>query len=218
MGSSHSGHNGAVTVPDTPYQVRRAPTQYRASRQIERILDAASRVVTEKGFAGTTTADIAKSAKVSIGSVYRYFPDKVAVMKAVVERNSARYQRRVDEETAAMPSHRWREAVEHAYDIYVDMCRGDDGFRALSGAGIASGELESTAAGVEDPLSPAFAQMLTARFDFPASPELRTTMLQAVTIGDVLTRLAFRLVPGGHPETLAQTKRIIVDLLAPHAP
>jgi AcrR family transcriptional regulator len=217
MGSSHSGHNGAVTVPDTPYQVRRAPTQYRATRQIERILDAASRVVTEKGFAGTTTADIAKSAKVSIGSVYRYFPDKIAVMKAVVERNSARFQRRVDEETSAMPPTRWREAVDHAYDIYVDMCRTDDGFRALSGAGIASGELESSA-GVDDLLSPAFAQMLITRFGFPSTPELRTTMLQAVTIGDVLTRLAFRLSQGGHPETLAQTKRIIVDLLAPYAP
>jgi AcrR family transcriptional regulator len=217
MGSAHSGHNGAVTVPDTPYQVRRAPTQYRASRQIERILDAASRVVTEKGFAGTTTADIAKSAKVSIGSVYRYFPDKIAVMKAVVERNSGRYRRRVDEETSSMPPERWREAVEHAYGVYVAMCRGDDGFRALSGAGIASGELESTD-GVDDLLSPAFTQMLIARFGFPATPELRTTMLQAVTIGDVLTRLAFRLGSGGHPDTLAQTKRIIVDLLAPYAP
>ncbi|WP_197523327.1 TetR/AcrR family transcriptional regulator [Actinokineospora pegani] len=206
-----------MTVPDTPYQVRRAPTQYRASRQIERILDAASRVVTEKGFVGTTTADIAKSAKVSIGSVYRYFPDKIAVMKAVVERNSARYLRRVDEETGGMPPAQWRTAVEHAYDIYVDMCRTDDGFRALSGAGIASGELES-ASSVEDPLSPAFAQMLVERFGFPATPDLRTTMIQVVTIGDVMSRLAFRLVPGGHVGTLVQTRRIIVDLLVPHGP
>ena len=116
-----------------------------------------------------------------------------------------------------MTRDRRREAIEHAYDVYVDMCRTDDGFRALSGAGIASGELES-AASVPDPLSPAFTDMLIARFAFPAVPELRTTMLQAVTIGDVLTRLAFRLVPGGHSETLAQTKRIIVDLLAPYAP
>ncbi|OLR91337.1 TetR/AcrR family transcriptional regulator [Actinokineospora bangkokensis] len=206
-----------MTVPDTPYQVRRTPTQYRASRQIERILDAASRVVTEKGFAGTTTADIAKAAKVSIGSVYRYFPDKTAVMKAVVERNSARYLRQVDTETADEPAHRWRAAIEQAYDIYVQMCRGDDGFRALSGTGIASGELE-TAATADDALSPAFTELLVTRFGFPRAPELRTSVLQAVTIGDVLTRLAFRLVPGGHADTLAQTKRIIIDLLAPHAP
>ncbi|WP_018686419.1 TetR/AcrR family transcriptional regulator [Actinokineospora enzanensis] len=206
-----------MTVPDTPYQVRRTPTQYRASRQIERILDAAARVVAEKGFAATTTADIAKAATVSIGSVYRYFPDKTAVMRAVLDRNTRRFSERVGEHVAEHEDDDgWRAAVEHAHTVYVDMCRADNGFRAVSGAGLAAGELEST--GFDDPLAAVFAELLVARFDFVDTPALRATILQCVTTADVLTRLAFRLDAVGHQDTLDQTRRIIVDLVASHAP
>ncbi|WP_169735487.1 TetR/AcrR family transcriptional regulator [Actinokineospora inagensis] len=206
-----------MTVPETPYRVRRTPTQYRASRQIERILDAAARVVAEKGYAGTTTADIAKAATVSIGSVYRYFPDKTAVMRAVVDRHTRRFQ---DQVAANHPrAVGWRGAVEHAYRVYVDMCRGDDGFRAISGAGLATGELESPGAGDPgDPLAAAFAVMLVRRYRFADTPALRATLLQCVTLGDVLTRLAFRLAGTGHPDTLEQTRRMIVELVAAHEP
>ncbi len=206
-----------VTVPETPYRVRRAPTQYRASRQIERILDAAARVVAEKGFAATTTADIAKAATVSIGSVYRYFPDKIAVLKAVVDRNNRRFRFRVQDVLPAVRPEGWRGVLDLAHDIYVDLCRTDDGFRTISGAGLTAGEAEEPGEH-EDPLAEAFAELLVDRFGFTDSPELRATLLQCVTIADVLTRLAFRLAPEGHRDTLEQTRRVIVDLVAAHAP
>lgn len=206
-----------VTVPDTPYEVRRTPTQYRASRRIERILDAASRVAAEKGFSGTTTADIAKAAKVSIGSVYRYFPDKLAVMKAVHGRNSVRYRELVREATKELEDGDWRGAVDRSFAIYVDMCRVDDGFRAVSKAGLAATELDETG-GPDDPLADTLSELLVDRFGFADTVDLRTAMLQCVTLGDVLTRLAFRLVDTGHQDTLAKTHRIIMDLVAEHAP
>ncbi|WP_181043802.1 TetR/AcrR family transcriptional regulator [Actinokineospora auranticolor] len=203
-----------MTVPDTPYQVRRTPTQYRASRQIERILDAAARVVAEKGHTGTTTADIAKAATVSIGSVYRYFPDKVAVMRAVLDRNTRRFGERVAEESPdAAP---WQAVVAHAHAVYVEMCRTDEGFRAVSGAGLAAGELEPET--FDNPLAEVFADLLVRRFGFADTPPLRATLLQCVTVTDVLTRLAFRLAETGHQDTIDQGRRIFVDLLAPHAP
>ncbi|MGW5052999.1 TetR/AcrR family transcriptional regulator [Actinokineospora sp. NPDC004072] len=206
-----------MTVPDTPYEVRRTPTQYRASRRIERILDAASRVAAEKGFSGTTTADIAKAAKVSIGSVYRYFPDKLAVMKAVHGRNSVRYRELVREATKELGDGDWRAAVDRSFAIYVDMCRTDDGFRAVSKAGLAATELDENG-GPEDPLADTLSDLLVDRFGFADTADLRTALLQCVTVGDVLTRLAFRLVDAGHQDTLAKTHRIIVDLVAEHAP
>ncbi|CRK59535.1 Transcriptional regulator, TetR family [Alloactinosynnema sp. L-07] len=203
-----------MSAPDTPYQVRRTPTQFRATRQIERILDAAARVVVDKGFSAATTADIAKTAKVSIGSVYRYFPDKLAVMRAVVERNTLRYQDRVTAEAAVLPV--WHEAVARAYSIYVGMCRTDEGFRAISNAGLAAGELDSNE--FDDPLADGLADVLVDRFGFIDTAELRVTLLQAVTIGDVLTRLAFRLDPTGHEDTLAKTAAMVHELIAVHAP
>lgn len=213
----HLGTIGPVNAPHTPYRVRRAPTQHRAGRQIERILDAASRVVTEKGLTATTTADIAKVAGVSIGSVYRYFPDKTAVLRAVLERNLLRYRERLEEVERASPPRDWREAVDTAYETYVEMCRTDIGFRAVSGAALAASDVRG-AHGVADPLSPALAELLVERHGFADSPGLRTALLQCVAVADVLTRLAFRLDEVARLDTLAQTRRVVRELVGAHAP
>lgn len=204
-----------MTAPDTPYQVRRAPTQYRASCQIERILDAASKVVLDKGYSAATTADIARSAKVSIGSVYRYFPDKPAVMKAVVERNILRYLHRVQADSD-QHTH-WSTAVEHAYGIYIDMCRADEGFRAIGGAALSVCDLQEPGE-LDVPLADALSAVLAARYGFASTAALRVSMLQAVTVGEVMARLAFRLRAPGHVDTLDQARRIVRDLIGAHAP
>lgn len=51
----------------------------------ERIIAAARRLFGENGFRGTTTAEIARSAGVAEGSIYRYFKDKKELFVACVE-------------------------------------------------------------------------------------------------------------------------------------
>src|SRR4029453_17121763 len=70
---------------------RRGPPPGRAGAQVERILDAACLEVTERGYDGASTSSIARRAQIAVGSVYRYFPDKRALMQAVERRNQARY-------------------------------------------------------------------------------------------------------------------------------
>ena len=50
------------------------------------ILDAAKRVITQKGFHGSTMEDIAKAAGVAKGTSYLYFKSKVQLYLAVMER------------------------------------------------------------------------------------------------------------------------------------
>ncbi len=64
----------------------RKPIQERSRRTVEVILDATARVLTERGYAGTTTNHIAETAGVSIASFYEYFADKDAAIAAVAER------------------------------------------------------------------------------------------------------------------------------------
>lgn len=52
---------------------------------MQQTLDAAFHLFTEKGYDGTTIADIAKRAGVSAGAVYRRFPDKDALLNAVAD-------------------------------------------------------------------------------------------------------------------------------------
>lgn len=52
----------------------------------EGILDAAARVFIELGYAGATTNKIADAAKISVGSLYQYFPSKEALAVELLRR------------------------------------------------------------------------------------------------------------------------------------
>lgn len=73
---------------------RKAPRQERSRLTVEAILDAAARVFERHGYAAGTTNRIAERAGVSIGSLYQYFPNKDAILVALVEQH-------LDEGTAA---------------------------------------------------------------------------------------------------------------------
>lgn len=59
---------------------RRKPRQVRAELTRERILTAAAHVFAEHGYAAGTTNRIAERARISIGSLYQYFPNKDAIL------------------------------------------------------------------------------------------------------------------------------------------
>ncbi|MCG8916377.1 TetR/AcrR family transcriptional regulator [Actinokineospora sp. PR83] len=59
---------------------RRKPRQVRAELTRERILTAAAHIFAEFGYAAGTTNRIAERARVSIGSLYQYFPNKDAIL------------------------------------------------------------------------------------------------------------------------------------------
>ncbi len=75
----------------TPVEVRgpraRRTQADRSERTRARILDAVIRCVEKRGFAGTTTRDIAGEAGVSVGAVQHHFPSKATVLAAVLERS-----------------------------------------------------------------------------------------------------------------------------------
>ncbi len=64
----------------------RRPTQPRAKVTVDALVEATGQVFGARGFEHTTTARIAERAGVSIGSLYQYFPDKVALITAFVAR------------------------------------------------------------------------------------------------------------------------------------
>lgn len=75
--------------PVTPLQPRKSPAQSRAVETVAAVLEAAARILEERGFAGYTTNAVAHRAGVSIGSLYQYFPGKDAVTVALIERETA---------------------------------------------------------------------------------------------------------------------------------
>jgi AcrR family transcriptional regulator len=58
----------------------------RALKQRERILEAARLCFVKRGFHGASIADIAHAADMSPGLMYRYFENKNAIIKAIIDR------------------------------------------------------------------------------------------------------------------------------------
>jgi len=67
-------------------ELRQRPQQARSHARVEAILDAAERTIAELGYLGATTNHIAEAAGISVGSLYRWFPDKEAIARELVER------------------------------------------------------------------------------------------------------------------------------------
>lgn len=65
-----------------PTGMRRQPRQARSQERVNRILDVVEALFISEGYTATTTSAISKRAKVAIGSLYQFFPDKAATVKA----------------------------------------------------------------------------------------------------------------------------------------
>jgi AcrR family transcriptional regulator len=68
---------------------RKYPAQPRSADTVATILEAAARILERHGFAGYNTNAVAGLAGVSIGSLYQYFPNKDALVAALVARETA---------------------------------------------------------------------------------------------------------------------------------
>jgi AcrR family transcriptional regulator len=66
---------------------RKKPQQRRSRLTIDAIFEATIQVLLANGLEAITTAQIAERAGVSVGSLYQYFPNKRALLAAVVQRH-----------------------------------------------------------------------------------------------------------------------------------
>ena len=72
------------------------PKQARSEQTLQRLLDAAERLIEERGVAGVSIPEIARSARSSVGGFYARFRDKNELLRALEERFFQEQRERVD--------------------------------------------------------------------------------------------------------------------------
>ena len=67
----------------TKTELRRLPRQSRGRRRVDTLLTAAAAEISDVGYDAATMSSIAVRAGASIGSLYQFFPNKVAIVQAL---------------------------------------------------------------------------------------------------------------------------------------
>ncbi|MBB4985454.1 AcrR family transcriptional regulator [Streptomyces sp. SFB5A] len=211
------------TRPRTQPALRRAPVQQRSAERLARILDACAVLLDETGYEQLSTRAVAARAGVPIGSVYRFFGNKRAMVAALAHRNLDRYAERVSERLAGAPILDALGAIDGVLDEFIEMKRTVPGFAlvdfglpaAAPGEAAADGTAEAAA---EDPnrlVAERICALLATHLGRAADEELHRKVLVGVETADALVRLAFRVDPAGDPALVAETRCLLHAYLAP---
>lgn len=195
----------------------RAPQHERGRRRVDAILDAASALLVEGGLAAVSVDAVAKRSRTSKSSMYHFFPDRDAIVRALADRHVAAITATGEGfETVDAPS--WaRATVEQVVDRYIaqfaryvaahpDVLLCMQANAGLSGAESAEAGLEAMALKRAEFVGGA--RLPHAR---PAERRARAATLYAVTIGtmEVMSRLR-----SGRPSRAAAIRELRQVLIA----
>lgn len=195
--------------------IRNEPVQARSAARLTALLDAAARVVDEIGYERLTTAMVAERAGASIGTVYRYFPDRIAVLQSLAARNAERTAQPVLAALADEHYDDWRSALAAAMEVFVRAFRDEPGFAAIR-----LGDVLDLRPATGAPASKVFADrafgVLTERFGLDAGDDARTTFESIIVLSDALASRAFARDPRGDEAFLQQAVEATTALLGKH--
>ncbi|WP_051022261.1 TetR/AcrR family transcriptional regulator [Nocardia pneumoniae] len=104
-------------VPDaTP--LRREPVQQRSRERVQRILDAALRIVTTEGTDAATVRSVAERAGVPAATVYQFFTNRDAIFEQLLARELARLDSELEESLATARPHPDIAAAVEAFFVF----------------------------------------------------------------------------------------------------
>jgi AcrR family transcriptional regulator len=187
---------------------RSRPQQARSRDKLGRILTATAELLEELSYEDLGTRLIAERAGISVGSLYRFFPDKDSIVRALLlgwlEDFTDILDRAGSGEIPARPGL----FIEQIVDAYAEFFRREPGFRNAFYCAQRSRELEEAQRRNDNDLAARLHDLLRTSYGLPA-PGLETRCLIAVQVGDHLLGLAFRDKRAGDPTVLDETKRLL---------
>jgi AcrR family transcriptional regulator len=110
---------------------RRTPTQERSRKRVQTILDAAALVFDEQGFDAASMETIAERAGTSIGSIYQFFPNKLALFEALAAHCLEQQRKAFDALFASAAEDSWMQVISRAIDGFNPLREVDPIFRAV---------------------------------------------------------------------------------------
>lgn len=160
------------------------------------------------GYETLTTAMVAERAGASIGTVYRYFPDRIAVLHALISRNRHRANEAVMTALRNSSATTVAQSLDVVFDAYVAMFRDEPGFRSIRlGDVLDIRPAQTSRTGNAD-----FAQLigdeLTDTLSITLDSKARMALESAVEVMDALLGRAFMRVDNGDKAVIEEARRL----------
>jgi len=190
-------------------QVRNEPIQARSSDRIAALLDAAAAVVDEVGIERLTTALVADRAEASIGTVYRYFPDRIAVLTALSTRSVDRFLRQFESDLAEKQPETWVDAVVVSIGSSVTMHRNEVGFTSIRLGDLVSSPETDVSRIKTHRIAQTLRDVLIDSYGMPQAESLLTGLEVAVTMIDALLVRAFLLTGKGDATIIGECEKVV---------
>jgi AcrR family transcriptional regulator len=196
-------------------RIRPAPRQERSRQRRAAILDAAEGVIEKVGYEAATTEEISRRAGTSIGSLYRYFPNKEALVEALVERYLDRL-RALHRETLSHDTARLSlgEVLDRVINGLVELKSAYPGFWPILHCG--SPAAQPAAAGeLHRELRERVQDVFAVRAPGMDASELALYAEVTVQVVEALLPLALDSDPQRRTHLLAEMKRLLTSYLGP---
>ena len=112
--------------------MRRTPVQERSNDTVQQILAATSALLEQKPLQELTTSRIAVEAGISIGGLYRFFPDKQAILDAIAVRAMEEFQAGLEGELSESFPEDGAALLDLVIDAYVRFLDARPDFRSIA--------------------------------------------------------------------------------------
>lgn len=201
--------------------LQNTPVQARSNARLAALLDATANVVQYQGYENLTTADVARVAGASIGTVYRYFKDRVSILKALSVRNFERTTNRFMDEVANPNIANVNDAITVLFELYLDMFRTEPGYRSLRLGDVLDVRVDTDDADhhvprVTEPLSRTAARNMSSvlhhKFNTAHNDESVLILEKTIVAVDAFLDRAFRDSEQGDPRFIDAARESAIEL------
>jgi len=205
---------------------RRHPLQVRSQHTVQRVLDAASSLLAQIPLEELTTTRIATEAGLSIGGLYRFFPDKQSIIDAIAVRHVEQFRLsleqtvidKLERELADLANFNPADLLNDVVDAYVTYLDGHPDFRAISFGRHISAATKELEASPNVGLPSLLKNFMLERLGIPNTPALDIMLRVVSEAGERLIAFAYEQpTRDGRERIIAEMKKMLSGYLFPGA-
>lgn len=171
--------------------VRRTPVQDRSTGTVQAILEAASQLLAESNSEDLTTTKIAVQAGVSVGALYRFFPDKQSIIDAIAVERMEEFRRVLEGCFAGNAAQDGPAFLGRVIDAYIEFLDGHPDFRGIALRRQVSASTRERHVGSEVGPAALVKRFMLEPLGIELSPEIELKLRVASETGDRLIAYAY---------------------------